>query len=224
MGMSSRGKAAALPPCQVHHLRWLDPSTFVLRVDRVGLEFRAGQCVSLGIWGAGVNREYSIYSGEGDPHLEFLIKVIQGGTVSPRLAQLGPGDRVYLAGPYSDFALPSNPHQQPLLFVATGTGIAPFHSFVRTVEGLDYRLLHGIRETAHCHDRQDYAPERYIPCVSRDSAGARGVRVTDHLKTARLDPRTEAYLCGNHAMIEDAYELLLAAGLAPDRIHSEVFF
>jgi ferredoxin/flavodoxin---NADP+ reductase len=208
----------------VQSLRWLDPSTFVLRIDRNDLQFKAGQCISLGRWNAGVNREYSVYSGEHEPYLELLIKAIKGGTVSPALAVLRPRDPVYVAGPYSDFVLGDDTGGKKFVFVATGTGIAPFHAFVTSRPGLDYSVIHGVRELAHCYDRTVYAPERYVACVSRERCDAFHGRVTDYLNERPLPADTHVYLCGNHTMIEDAFDVLRAQGIASDRIHAEVFF
>jgi len=213
------------PKHHVESLRWLDASTFVLRVERKDLSFRAGQCISLGVWNAGVNREYSLYSGEHDPYLELLIKVVKGGTVSTALARLSARDPVYVAGPYSDFVLPKDAERQKLVFVATGTGIAPFHSFVSTRPDLDYTLIHGVRERAQCYERSLYAAERYVPCISRERGDAAfHGRVTDYLKECPLSSASHVYLCGNHAMIEEAFDLLRDQSVPPDNIRSEVFF
>jgi len=208
----------------VQSLRWLDPSTFVLRIDRADLAFKAGQCISLGLWNAGVNREYSVYSGEREPHLEVLVKLVQGGTVSQRLSQLRPREPVYVAGPYSDFVLPEQSAGQRFVFIATGTGIAPFHAFVSSRPELDYTIIHGIRERAHCYDREGYAHGRYVPCLSRERGEAFHGRVTDYLRERPLQSSAHVYLCGNHAMIEDGFELLRKQGVASDNIHAEVFF
>ena len=213
---------ALLPPFTVQGLRWLNEQTFVLRVDRNDLAFRAGQCISLGVWGAGVNREYSLYSGEGDDYLEVIVRVVSNGTVTPALAALRPGDRVYVAGPYSDFVRPPAPGR--LLLLATCTGIAPFHSFARTQPDLDFRLVHGVRTLADRHDHDRYPPERYISCVSREDGGHFRGRVTDWVKQADLPADELVYLCGNRRMIEDAFDLLRERGVPADQIRSEVFF
>jgi ferredoxin-NADP reductase len=208
----------------VESLRWLDPTTFVLRMTRADFEFKAGQCLSLGLWNSGVNREYSLYSGEREPYLEVLIKQVRGGTVSGRLSQLKARDPVYVAGPYSDFVLPKQSAGRKFAFIATGTGIAPFHSFVASKSDLDYTIIHGVREQAQCYDRQAYPADRYAACVSRERGAAFHGRVTDYLRERPLSQGTHVYLCGNHAMIEDAFDLLRSQGVAADDIHAEVFF
>jgi ferredoxin-NADP reductase len=213
-----------IPKHFVQSLRWLDPSTFVLRIDRAGLQFKAGQCISLGLWEAGVNREYSVYSGEADPHLDVLVKLVQRGTVSQRLSQLQAREPVYVAGPYSDFVLPQQLAGQRFVFIATGTGIAPFHAFVASRPELDYTIIHGVREHAQRYDRTGYAADRYVACVSRERSEAFHGRVTDYLQERPLPAGAHVYLCGNHTMIEDVFELLRKQGVASDNIHAEVFF
>jgi ferredoxin-NADP reductase len=212
------------PKHYVQALRRLDPSSFVLRIDRADLEFKAGQCISLGLWNAGVNREYSLYSGEREPYLEVLVKLVSGGTVSQRLSQLQARDPVYVAGPYSDFVLPKDVAGQRFVFIATGTGIAPFHAFAQSRPELDYTIIHGVRDLAHCYDRDAYARGRYLPCVSRERGDAFHGRVTDYLRERPLQAGVHVYLCGNHVMIEDVFELLRKQEVASDNIHAEVFF
>ena len=103
---------ANVPPTQprshIHEVldaERLTEATYRLRCDRQGAEYRAGQHVNLGVPGAGVNREYSVYSGPNDPFIEFLIREVDGGIVSPQLTSLRPGDSIELHGFYGDFCI-----------------------------------------------------------------------------------------------------------------------
>lgn len=203
--------------------RPLSPHTFRLKIERGSLRFRAGQVVSVGVPGMGVNREYSIYSGEKDPFLELLIREIPDGVVSVALKARRAGDELEINGAYGKF-FEKPDIDRPCLFVATGTGIAPFHSVIKTWPDLNYRILHGIRQSSECYDRQDYAPSRYIPCITGEAGTAFHGRVTDYLENHPVDPNTLCWLCGNHAMINDAYGILRAKGVASDDIFTEVFF
>ncbi|MCX7848319.1 MAG: hypothetical protein N2595_09865 [bacterium] len=60
-------------------VRELTRHTFVLRIERNNVACTAGQCVTLGLHGSGINREYSLYSGEQDDYFEFLIREVEGG-------------------------------------------------------------------------------------------------------------------------------------------------
>ncbi|NBO53722.1 MAG: hypothetical protein EBU84_03840, partial [Actinobacteria bacterium] len=70
---------------------WLSSKTYKLRTERTQSRIRAGQCFSVGTSDLGINREYSMYSGASDNHLDFLIRKIDDGIVSSRLAQCQEG-------------------------------------------------------------------------------------------------------------------------------------
>jgi len=212
--------------CKVLKIRKLSPSAYVLRLDRKELVYKPGQCFNLGLKGSGVNREYSIYSGADAPYLEFLIKEVQGGTVSPALKKVKPGEEVALHGPYGAFIIDSDRTKNTLFtFIATGTGIAPFHSFVKTYPDLDYRIINGIRTAEERYDYNDYDRKRLTTCVTRDDcwSGFKG-RVTDYLQQNYIDPTQIYFLCGNQGMIQKGYDLLRIKGVSGDHIFTEAFF
>lgn len=196
-------------------IRDISKTAFVLRLERGKLEFVPGQCANIGIPRMAVNREYSIYSGIKDKYVEFLIKEVQGGVVSASLRKLKVGDKVSVDGAYGLFNI--NDEKKKYLFVATGTGIAPFHSIVKSYPKLDYKMLHGIRTKDEEYDKKDY--KNYISCVSGERQ-----RVTDYLKKNPIRTDTVCYLCGNSNMINDVYDILREKGISGSNIHSESFF
>ncbi len=218
-------------------VRALTESTYVLRVERNGFEFVPGQCVNIGLVKTGVNREYSTYSGVQDKHLEFLIKEIDGGAVSRALIKLKKSNRVSIFGAYGLFTI-QNPEdkKKKYTFIGTGTGIAPFHSYVRSYPVIDYQILHGIRTKEERYDYKDYEQKRYIACLSRERGNGlpreytrndTGIfygRITDYLKQTKIDPGRLYYLCGNSEMINDVYDILREAGVGGSNIITEVFF
>lgn len=206
-------------------VRHLTDSAFVLRTERRGMPGTAGQCCTVGVAGTGLNREYSLYSGNDDPYFEFLVKEVQGGQVSVSLKQRRPGECLELDGPYGRFILekPEDPSRK-YLFVASGVGIAPFHGFVRSHPGLDYTLLHGVRGLEERYEMQDYERSRYVACVSREAGGDFSGRVTDYLKAHPMDPRVYCYLCGNSAMVWEVFEILRGQGVDGDHLFTEAFF
>ncbi len=203
--------------------RVLTESVYVLRFARRGLRFEPGQHITLGRDGDKDVREYSIYSRPQDDFLEVLIKETDPGLVSRRLRRLRPGDRVQVNGPFGFFTLPPE-RTGRYLAVATGTGIAPFHSMLGAYPELDVVLLHGIRHAGEALERADYPTGRYITCTSRAADGDFQGRVTDWLATATLEPDLTVYLCGNCEMIYAAYDQLLGKGWPTDRIRTEVYF
>jgi ferredoxin-NADP reductase len=197
----------------------------VLTLERHHVEFVPGQCFNLGLSSLAINREYSSYSGIKEDHLQFLIREVDGGELSPRLASLKPGDSVEVDGGYGLFVLePSRIRHQKYIFIGTGTGIAPFHSFVRSYPDLDYLVIHGTREPDESYDREHYAKDRYVHCVSKGQGGDVHGRVTDYLAEIVLPEQAFFYLCGNRHMINDAFDLLSRRGVSSSHIVTEVFF
>jgi ferredoxin--NADP+ reductase/benzoate/toluate 1,2-dioxygenase reductase subunit len=207
--------------------RDLSPSTFVLRFSREGLSFLPGQWINVGPEGRREQREYSIYSTPGDDFLEVLVKEIPDGLVSPALRRCRTDDRVEVEGPHGAFTVVQGTREAPrFLFCATGTGVSPFHCFARAIPGLDYRLLHGVRTLQDFTETSVFAPERYVPCVSRGEAvdGARSGRVTAALEKEPVNPGTFCYLCGNSDMIYEVYGILKHQGVSREHIFAEVYF
>ncbi len=208
-------------------VRNLTESTYVLQVERAEFEFIPGQCVNIGLSNSGVNREYSTYSGLDDgKKMEFLIKLVNNGKVSTALQKLKRGDFVQLDGAYGKFTLRKpQDMKQKYLFVASGTGIAPFHSFALSYPELNYTILHGIRSSLEQYDKQDYKTGGYVACVSREPKGdVFSGRVTDFLRKNKVDKRAIYYLCGNTEMINEVYDILRENEVSGDQIFTEVFF
>jgi len=203
----------------------LGPSSFLLTFERPAWSFQTGQYVSIGVPDHREQREYSLYSGENEASLTVLVKEVENGLVSRRLAAAQPGDKLHVDGPFGYFTLEAPLKSGgPLLFLATGTGISPFHSYVTTHPGLDYTLLHGVRHAAELALQRDFGGSRLVSCVSREPGGTFQGRITERLKSMEVHPSTHAFLCGNCDMIYEAFDLLRAAGVSSDRIYTEVYF
>jgi len=210
---------------EVVALRHLTESAYIIQMKRRGLAFRAGQHILLGQAGSIHNREYSIYSGEGDDYFEVLVKEVDDGLVSKQLKSVKAGDKLQLEGPLGFFTIkPELIDKANFLFVATGTGIAPFHSFVKSYPQLNYRVLHGVRQAAEAYEKQDYDDNRYVLCTSGDAKGNFRGRVTDYIKQHPVSVDTHCYLCGNFNMIHEVFDLLEQQGLPPENVHAEVYF
>ena len=171
------------------------------------------------------NREYSVYSGENDDYLEVLVREVEGGKVSGKLKKLKPGTEIDVNGPFGFFKFnPEKYTSKKFLFVATGTGISPFHSFVRTFPELDYKLVHGVRLKEEAYEHADYQKEKVILCLSGDEGGDFYGRVTDYLFTQKIDTETNCFLCGNSEMIYEVFDILTGKGIPVSNIYSEVYF
>lgn len=208
-------------------VRHLTESTYVLRFSRNRMKFNPGQHLLLGLPGSEQLREYSIYSGIPDEYLEVLIKEVDEGLVSKQLKNIRPGDEVTVRGPYGFFlanAIPGKEGNGKMLFISSGTGIAPFHSYARSFPDSDYQLVHGVRKKDEAYDSADYSREQLKVCTSRDESGDFPGRLTDYLLDAQLDPERKVYLCGNSSMIYDAMDILRARGIPQKQIFTEVYF
>ena len=146
--------------------------------------------------------------------------------VSPRIAKLNVGDKVELEGPYGEFCIENaiNRGDKAFTFIGTGTGIAPFRSFVKTFPAIKYRVIHGIRfenEQYHC---KEYKNGSYTPCISRPENGGKPIRVTDFISSNPIDDGSTVFICGNRKMISEVFDICRDQGIGGDRLFTEVFF
>jgi ferredoxin-NADP reductase len=209
----------------VLEIKNITPETFVLRLDRQDFKFDPGQYVVIRIPGMQKGREYSIFSSTTDNYLDFLIREIPAGEFSRYLCHLKPGSELDIEGPKGYFILNEKTKQgHPTLLIATGTGISPFLSYVKSYPGLNYRVLHGVHFANEAYGREAFDPSRYCLCTSRHDQGDYFGRVTYYLKEHPVDKDTICYLCGNSDMIEEVTAMLEEYGLPPENIRTEVFF
>ncbi|MEZ5071519.1 MAG: FAD-binding oxidoreductase [Bacteroidales bacterium] len=210
---------------RIRDLRFLTNNTYVVRFDREDMQFRAGQHISAGPRDSAQLREYSIYSGEQDGHLEILVREVTDGNISVRLKECQPGQLARIRGPRGRLVLGQEEISgRTHVFIATGTGIAPFHSYVRSYPGLDYRIIHGVRHAGEAYDRDHYDAGRYILCTSKDSRGDYQGRVTGYLKEQPADPEALYHVVGNSQMVYEVYDILREKGVDASAMRSEVYF
>lgn len=203
----------------------LTDSTYILRIEKKDMTFEAGQHILLGEKDSNDQREYSIYSGSNDKYLEVLIKEVKDGSVSKHLKHIVPGDMLKVEGPLGFFSLNTEKIKTgKFLFVASGTGIAPFHSMIKSYPELNYKILHGIRHCNESYGKDDYDEKRYVRCASREDNCDFVGRVTEYIKQNKFDEDTNCYFCGNFKMIKEAMDLLEAKGIPGNQLHAEVYF
>lgn len=210
---------------KIIEVRHLTESTFVVRMERNGLEFQTGQFIIVKVGSRVEQREYSVYSGENDNFLEILVREVDGGKISGKLKELKPGDEVSVDGPFGFFKFdPKHFPSNKFLFIATGTGISPYHSFVKTYPELDYHLIHGVRLEKEAYDHDDFDKQKITLCTTGEPKGDFYGRLTDYLYTQKLDPETNCFLCGNSEMIYEVFDILTGKGIHVSNIYSEVYF
>jgi ferredoxin/flavodoxin---NADP+ reductase len=113
---------------------------------------------------------------------------------------------------------------QKFLFVATGTGISPFHSFVKTFPDLQYRLIHGVRYGEEAYEHTHYASQNITLCTTGDNSGDFNGRVTDYLYSQQWEKDTQIFLCGSSEMIHEAFDILTGKGIPVQNIYTEVYY
>jgi ferredoxin--NADP+ reductase len=237
----------------VENRHWTQ-SLYSLRVSGPAHDFRAGQFVrnALDVGGERIARPFSFVNPPDDPLLEFYGVIVPEGPLSPSLARLRPGDALYYADNPSGFlVLAEVPPAEALWLVATGTGIAPFLSILRTeAPWQTYRrviLVHAARHAnelvyrelidAARHQRGDQF--RYVTFVSREEhPGSLAGRIPVAIRDGRLEAAAETFaaersqfmLCGNPDMVKDVTAALVERGLrkhrrrAPGQITVETFW
>lgn len=189
-----------------------------------------------------IRRAYSIASSPREKnHLEFLVVLVDTGKLTPKLWPIGTGGRLWMDDRVAGrFTLEPIPPDSEVIMVATGTGVAPYMSMLRTYAGeRRWRravLIHGVRYAADLAYRGeleelDRTNSRftYVPVVSREPrasgpgpswAGLRGRvqrvlsgGVYKDIVGASLEPhRCHVMLCGNPNMIIEVQRMLKPHG------------
>jgi ferredoxin/flavodoxin---NADP+ reductase len=210
---------------EIRQIRILTEGTFILRLDRRNMEFKTGQHIIVAPAGEMDQREYSVYSGEKDDYLEILVREVPEGHVSVKLKQCKTGQLLQVNGPFGSFGIEkSDVLTGKLVFIATGTGISPFHSFVKSYPGINYILIHGVRYKREAYERNDYDPLRYILCTSKEFNEGHKGRVTRFLTGFPVERNMLFYLCGNGNMIYEVSHILKDKGIPDEKIFTELYF
>ena len=225
-------------PCRIGGIEKLAPD--VLRIllrlpPSGGFDYLPGQYLEV-IGTGGLRRSYSLASAgrRGEP-LELHVRAVDRGAMSDYwFHRANHDDLLRLRGPLGTFFL-RDVAGVDLVFLATGTGIAPIKAILESLPGLvpDQRpgsvtVLWGGRVASDLYLDIGSIPgkHRFIPVLSRGGdiwTGARG-HVQDVLLGLRPDLRnTAVYACGSDAMIHGARDALLRAGLPERRFHSDAF-
>jgi len=140
-------KKAESYTCTVKYNKWITPTVFSLGFETdQPLSFLAGQFISIIIPGAGpkgrdLRRAYSIASGPEEKTIELCIKLVEGGPGTQYLRGLETGQTFRGMAPYGDFTYRTDAGRR-VLFIATGTGIAPHRSMIYAPEYLNHKPSH----------------------------------------------------------------------------------
>ncbi len=234
----------------------LTPDIMTLRVDtdEPRNEFNAGQYTVIGLYGSEkrspnstpeadpadteklIQRPYSIASATGQlQQFEFYISQVKSGQLTPRLFNLAPGDRIFVSKRIVGvFTLADTPENQDIVMIATGTGLAPYISFLRSYlvsrPESDMAVIQGAAkqwdlgyysELSFLEDT--FSNFIYLPTLTKADDTWNGYKLwieqlleNNILKDEagiKIDPdKTHFFLCGNPKMVANVSEWLIRKG------------
>jgi NAD(P)H-flavin reductase len=191
------------------------------------LPFRPGQWVGvycdefLGANNKPLRRAFSVASCPNEDYIELCIARGQG--LSAHLQDLKPGSVVHIDGPFGMFWLrPSEKY----LFIAGGTGIAPFRPMIHQAlnEGKEVILIYSMKSPSDFIYRKEFeglkGSLKLVPTITADKypqwEGERG-RVQTFLHKY-FKKGYQAYICGPPAMVEQVEQKLIELGHPKEHI------
>jgi CDP-4-dehydro-6-deoxyglucose reductase/ferredoxin-NAD(P)+ reductase (naphthalene dioxygenase ferredoxin-specific) len=199
--------------------------------------FTAGQYASVEFPGQPA-RDYSMANRPSDDELEFHIRLLPGGAVTPYVAnQLKRGDQVKVFGPHGTSYL-RDKHTGPIVALAGGSGLAPIKSIVETALasglGQPIHLYFGVRDERDLYLEDDFKKLAkkhrnltFVPVLSEPSKATKR-RAGFLCDVIRDDFRTldgaKAYLAGPPVMVETAVAALEALGMRKQDCHADAFY
>ncbi len=218
------------------------PHVLVVTVDGNGNKlpiFTAGQYYSFRIADR-VNRSYSIASAPSTDTAEFLIDTAPGGPGSLFAEELEVRDIFEVLGPLGFFTLEKThayEDENPIIFVATGTGIAPFRSMILDLlvnkkSTRDIYLYFGLRYDTESYYFDEFAdlagkyPNFHNhPIISRPSENWKGEvgHCQDFITQMPVLDGARIYICGQNKNVDAIAEDLKAYGYPKESLHFEKY-
>ncbi|MFZ2430087.1 MAG: FAD-binding oxidoreductase [Lutibacter sp.] len=198
------------------------------------LNFMAGQYVN--VIKGNIKRSYSIgNSSNKNTGIELFIKKYPGGLLSQYwFNEAKINDLLRIEGPRGTFFLRNNASHKNIIFLATGTGIAPVKSILESIAGLsegfknkNVYVFWGVKYGKDLF----WTPEnlnfniKYFPVLSREKTpSAEAGHIQDVLLSKNIDLKESiVYACGSNDMIHEAKNKLIENGLADFNFYSDAF-
>jgi CDP-4-dehydro-6-deoxyglucose reductase len=225
-------------PCKVNSFTLATDDIIVIKLrmpPTAKFDYLPGQYIDLSF--KGVKRSYSIANAKGSGNeLELHIRKVENGAMSDILFnQLKTNQLMRLEGPKGTFFVRED--ETPIIFMATGTGIAPVKAMVekliadgdkRKVDiywGMQfYKEIYASEFKALIaqHDNISLTPvlSRELSTSDEYCKGYIQHAVADDFETLT---NVTVYACGSLKMIEDAKNLLTSRGLPEESFHSDAF-
>ena len=207
--------------------RWITEGTMEVALSRPPeFDFTPGQRIR--IVRQEKERDYSLISTPDDSILVLCVRVVEGGIFSPVLASVENGASFSFTGPHGYFTWRST--GRPAIFVATGTGIAPFVSMSRSGT-TGFTLLHGVRTPSELYYASLFrtVAKPYVPCLTKVPKeapmpdNAFHGRVTRYVEKNLTPGEYDFYLCGRQDMIRDV-TFLVDDRFPGSFVYTEIFY
>ena len=223
-------------PCRIDRLELLtnDVIEVTLRTPATSrLEYVPGQYVDM-IGKNGLRRSYSIANApREDGKLSLQIRKVPTGEMSQYwFHEAEVNDLLRLEGPLGTFSLRKTDATQ-LIFLATGTGIAPIKSLLQQLETRGDPTFSQIsvywggrvEEDMYWLPQFPNLPLNFTPVLSRsrDWLGRKGYVQNVVIEDGLPLENSIVYACGSEAMINSAHMELVEAGLNRKNFHSDAF-
>jgi CDP-4-dehydro-6-deoxyglucose reductase len=230
--------AAKTWPCRISEIKLLasDVVQVLLRLPPMSdFHFVPGQYVDV-IGPNGIRRSYSLANaGLEENTLELHIRAVQGGAMSEYwFKRAKANDLLRLNGPLGTFFLRETANID-LIFLATGTGIAPVKAILESLRKprtdqlpKSINVFWGGRQVEDLYFNVSAISglQNYIPVLSRPTdswAGAKGYVQDALMNSVPSLSNAAVYACGSDAMIHSAKNSLINAGLPSGRFYSDAF-
>jgi ferredoxin-NADP reductase len=197
----------------------LGDEVYVLGLTAIPLPWTPGDCIAVYAQDSSQSRPYSLSGSLHEDRLELWVRRFSDGLISRYLCDRKPGDELEISPPFGWFR-PGVPEAADKIYLATGTGIAPFLSAIRSGSPPPRELHWGVGHPLQTGDQLGGLPVTLH--ISRGE-GKTG-RLTDHLTEIRIEAHTHIYACGLDRMIEQVTAHFRERGLPESQLHSECFF
>jgi ferredoxin-NADP reductase len=225
--LTASDKPAAIQTVELLQRRRLARNVFEIELSRPpSLVFEPGQTIRF--IHESLERYYSLISAPDDSNLAICVYNVPQGDFSTVLANTEIGTHFTVSGPHGYFTF--NRSGRTPVFVASGTGIAPFVSMGRS--GItDFILLHEVERAEDLYYQEFFrkTASGYIPCLLAPPAadplppGTLKGKAANYIRKNLAPASYDFYLCGEREMTREV--TLLADEYFPGSyVYKEVYF
>jgi len=181
-------------------------------------------------------RSYSISDWRNDHLIEICVVLKSDGAATPLLFSKKEGDLLKISFAQGRFVLPEPITENPICFICTGTGVAPFRTMIKDLlinknfkSNID--LFFGGRNQADLLFKKEfetlsetYPNFHYFPSLSREKWDYLQGYVHEHYLTHyKHKPEALFYICGWTKMVKEARDHLKELGYTRKEIKIELY-